>query len=236
MTIYARNDILSVGLSRSHGGCGKSHSRPVENGNPVKLWAFDECPVCERVLRADPHWSTTVSEMPETYDEKVTREDQEKRGQRDAATATSQALTQLSSLGDLPAVMAQLVALFNGGDLSKFQLPQVGIQKPSILSEYCPSGHEVQGGPRFCGECGIEMLRTRVIAGDTVIDEPSIVDEPSIEDAVPAEPDDAPPTTREYLDGLAFNELRDYARSIGAPTTRGREDQIRLVLKHLGTD
>lgn len=233
MTIYARNDILSVGLSRSHGGCGKSHNRPVENGAPVKLWAFDECPVCERVLRADPHWSVNISEMPETYDEKATREDQEKRGQRDAATATSQALTQLAGLGDLPAVMAQLVALFNGGDPTK---SQVGIEKPTILAEYCPSGHTVHGGSRFCGECGIEMLRTRVIAGDTVIDEPSIVDEPPIEDAVPAEPDDAPPTTREYLDGLAFNELRDYARSIGAPTTRGREDQIRLILTHLGND
>ena len=82
MTVYSASNIMAVNLSDAHGGCGSPHARPVRNGAPDKLWKLD-CVMCENHLRTDPLWSTTVSEIPETYDEKSTREDWEKRGAQD---------------------------------------------------------------------------------------------------------------------------------------------------------
>lgn len=227
MTIYARNDVLSVGLSRSHGGCGHNHSRPVENGAAVKLWAFNECQPCENVLRSDPLWSTTISQLPETHDEQLTREDQEKRGQRDAAGATAQALTQLASLGDLPAIMAQLVTMFNQGDKAKFQLNDVGIKAASAAGFNCSNGHDVADGAKFCGECGTSVQHDRII---DVEDEASVVDLADTSIIV----EDATVTDREFLEGLSFAELKDYARKLGVKTSNSRENQLNLVLAKLG--
>lgn len=78
---YARSDVVSVAITVEAGGCGASHSRPVTNGVPEELWKL-ECSACESVLVNDPLWSTTEAEIPETYDEKTSREDNEKRGER----------------------------------------------------------------------------------------------------------------------------------------------------------
>lgn len=78
---YARSDVSHVAISVDAGGCGASHSRPVTNGKPEELWKL-ECPQCEHFLQGDPLWSATEAEIPETYDEKNTREDNEKRGER----------------------------------------------------------------------------------------------------------------------------------------------------------
>lgn len=49
MTLYARGDLTCIAVSVESGGCGKSHSRPVVNGSPVKVWELD-CPGCEHFL------------------------------------------------------------------------------------------------------------------------------------------------------------------------------------------
>jgi hypothetical protein len=84
MTVYARGDVACVSISPNHGGCGSTHSRPAPGGNPVELWALSCNRGCEDLLRKDPLWATTVSEVPETYDETLVREDNEKRGKLDA--------------------------------------------------------------------------------------------------------------------------------------------------------
>lgn len=52
MTLYARGDVMCIGVPVTSGGCGDTHSRPVRDGAPVKLWALD-CPGCERFLNGD---------------------------------------------------------------------------------------------------------------------------------------------------------------------------------------
>lgn len=46
MVLYARGDIMSTYVT---GGCGKSHSRPVNDGVPAKVFELT-CPPCEHIL------------------------------------------------------------------------------------------------------------------------------------------------------------------------------------------
>lgn len=84
MTVYARADIACVSISRLHGGCGSAHTRPAPGGKPVETWGLKCTQGCEDILRKDPLWAATIGELPETYDETVVREDNEKRGKMDA--------------------------------------------------------------------------------------------------------------------------------------------------------
>jgi hypothetical protein len=92
MPLYARRDVVSVAVPPTSGGCGQSHSRPVEGGEPAKLWALD-CPACSAALKAqnDPLWASEISKIPETPDEIAEREDREKRGQMDRDQRTENA-------------------------------------------------------------------------------------------------------------------------------------------------
>lgn len=83
MSLYARSDIVCIAVPETAGGCGASHARPVINGAPVDEWQLD-CIPCTTYLRKqhDPCWAATTAEIPETPDEKATREDAEKRGER----------------------------------------------------------------------------------------------------------------------------------------------------------
>jgi SAP domain len=143
MTVYSASSLMAVNLSEAHGGCGSPHSRPVRNGAPGKLWKLD-CVMCENHLRNDDLWSTTVSEIPETYDEKSSREDWEKRGAQDR-----------------DAIMPLLLAKLAGVDPS--QLPEsltraisgTSLHIPGMME--CPKGHAQPSGQDFCGKCGSPM-------------------------------------------------------------------------------
>lgn len=132
---------MSVALGTAHGGCGSVHSRPVVQGAPVKVWALD-CPPCEDHLRSDPLWSATVSKIPETHDEKLTREDFEQRGVFDERALMAMALAKLTGI-DLPETLKSRIT---GG------VPDV---VPASME--CPDGHAVAAGAKFCGECGADM-------------------------------------------------------------------------------
>ena len=107
MSVFARSDVGYVAVPATSGGCGESHRRPTDaEGALVKVWELD-CPQCGNYLRRDPHWGGMISEIPETPDEVRIREDEEKRGQRETAAATSHALVQIA---DLPNGMATAFA------------------------------------------------------------------------------------------------------------------------------
>lgn len=99
MAVYARSDVMSVAVPRDSGGCGNTHSRPVIQGAPVKIWKLD-CPLCSGHLMADiksstvswtdkdrvkheyntSTWSATPEQIPQTPDEERHSTDMEKRG------------------------------------------------------------------------------------------------------------------------------------------------------------
>lgn len=141
MTLYAASHLVWVGVSADHGGCGEGHGRPVENGAPAKLWALD-CPPCEDHLRHDPHWSATISEIPETHDERIQREDFDKRGVLDERRLMAMALARLTGL-ELPDTIATAL---------KGTLPN-----GAAAQMICPGGHANAPGQKFCGECGTPM-------------------------------------------------------------------------------
>lgn len=168
-------------LSRSHGGCGETHARPVVKGAPVKIWALS-CPQCENHLRFDDQWSATISKIPETPDEKDVREDQEQRGKRDLENATGEAL---QKLGDLPEVMTEL-------------MKQNGMNQQMMLA-------------MLTG-----LVNKGIIATPEV---PAVAPAPELVEL----PD---------LNTMSIRELQDYAREHEIKTTRGKEDQIQLILEH----
>jgi len=133
MTVFARSDLAHVFVSRAHGGCGDSHSRPVEQGAPAKIWRLG-CPACEQHLRHDPLWSTTISEIPDTHDEKIMREDLDKRGAANQQQMTALALAKIAGIAGAEEAL--------------------GIAMGSGITPVCPEGHKCPPGARFCVECG----------------------------------------------------------------------------------
>ena len=143
MTVYSRSDVAAISISQAHGGCGVSHSRPVVQGAPAKLWALT-CVQCEDHLRNDPLWSGTVADIPEPRDAESAREDYEKRGANDIQTMMALALTRMTG-GEVPDTVARMI------DGSKLHLPaQVKVLCP-------PHGHANPPGVKFCGECAAPM-------------------------------------------------------------------------------
>ena len=143
MTAYSASNIMAVNLSDAHGGCGSLHTRPVRNGAPDKIWKLD-CVMCENHLRTDPLWSGTIAEIPETHNEKIEREDYEKRGANDIQTMMALALTRLTG-GEVPDTVAKMI------DGSQLHIP-------SEVKVLCPPfGHANPPGMKFCGECGTGM-------------------------------------------------------------------------------
>jgi hypothetical protein len=99
MAVYARGDTVSVGIPVEDGGCGVSHTRPVVNGAPAKIWKLT-CPQCEQEIRRDIArstyktmingkwvtvnnglWSESQLHIPLTPDEAEVAEAMEKSGQ-----------------------------------------------------------------------------------------------------------------------------------------------------------
>lgn len=138
--IYARADLAYVNVPAENGGCGQPHHRPVEQGAPVKLWTL-ECTGCEDVLRHHDLWATSITEIPETFDEGKAREDFEKRGALDERRLMALALARMTGL-DLPETMLAAI----GG--AKVAVPTA---QGTML---CPQGHANLPGQNFCGTCG----------------------------------------------------------------------------------
>ena len=141
MTVYARSDLASVSLSAAHGGCGEVHVRPAPGGKPEQPWALTCGGGCEDHLRHDPLWSTTLSEIPETHDERIGREDFDKRGARDKDNVLALALAKLAGV-ELPESLLR---------------PITGNMPKAIAMMECPSGHPGKPGSKFCATCGEPM-------------------------------------------------------------------------------
>lgn len=218
MTIYASSAISYVAVGSAHRGCGSSHSRPVVQGAPVKVWALN-CPPCEDHLRSDAHWSATISKIPETYDEKLQREDFAERGQLDERRLMAMALAKLTGIS-LPET---LTGMAPGGLLqgelecaeghpvragSKF-CPECGSavrSDASAKTALCPEGHVNEAASKFCGECGL-AVGVPAIAAATPASEP----EPGLADA---------------LAGLNANQLRSLAKERGLDATGTKADVL----------
>lgn len=152
MTVFARSDLMSVSISPQHGGCGNTHSRPVHEGSPAKLWALTCDDGCEDILRSDPHWSAHPADIPETPDEKTTREVQERQGKRDAEDATALSIQEIAKIPGALEKMVKALSGQNGKDD-----PNQGKQTKASEMDACPNDHKVPTGSKFCPECGANM-------------------------------------------------------------------------------
>lgn len=114
--LFARSDVMAVAVPVKDGGCGETHSRPVEDGAPVKFWKLT-CAPCENYLRDDPLWAPFEAKIPETPDEEAQREEWEKRtqGEREAHQADAFQKLADATYGNSAAMnkLVELIALMN---------------------------------------------------------------------------------------------------------------------------
>ena len=215
MTLYATSNLVAATVPVVNGGCGTEHRRPVINGAPQHPWGL-ACPPCEDFLRKNnaDQWSATLSEIPETYDEKLAREDFEKRGARDK-----------------DALMTLIMAKAVGIDPS--QLPDsltrmvtgIPLHIPVQGQLECVNGHPSPAGKKFCGDCGAPMSSPVTAAA---LPGPQH----------PAEPPAAAPVTLHRqgpvrIQDLRHDELKAACRNRGLPD-QGVRKELMKRLRHAG--
>lgn len=229
MSLFARNDVLEVSVSRAHGGCGTKHQRPwspLDDGQRVGLWRLS-CPMCELFLKEDPCWAGTEAKLPETPDEIAVREDQEKRGERETANATGAALKELAGLGQLPAVMGQLAALIAAQ--SGVALPgQPAFGITAARPRTCTDGHGMYPDAAFCHVCGRPAADAPADAAPAA----QLV----IADAIPAAyaPQGAPADALnpDDLEHKSLAELKQICQSLGVPAARSKAETLANLRRH----
>lgn len=217
MTIYAISSIAYVAVGSAHGGCGQGHSRPVAQGAPVKVWGLT-CPPCEDHLRSDAHWSPTISAIPETFDEKLGREDWERRGALDRDQVLALALAKLAGV-ELPETLRRTVSGLAphvpgtvecaeghenraGAKFCAECGSPMRAQPPLSAVVSCPGGHENDAASKFCAECGLTMTAALPAAGDPADD----------------------------LSGMNANQLRAEAKKRGVDTSGTKADLLSRLL------
>jgi hypothetical protein len=175
--LFARSDVMHISIPVESGGCGNSHSRPVINGAPAKVFKLD-CPDhCEpylkgtrkpkilkttpgdpkagipskqeRVADCDPHWSSTPDSVPLTPDELSVNAVRSERGAMQLQMLQALAAVRATGVNVPPEAMWLLDR----------DLP-AEVLKGTML---CPSGHDNPAGVKFCGECGMGMTAQREI-------------------------------------------------------------------------
>ena len=210
MTMYAASNRMAVTVSpEGHGGCGVTHSRPVHEGKPADQWALD-CPPCEDYLRSDTGWSSTIVEVPETYDEGKAREQAEKSGKLDREKQLQNAIIELGQLGQLPKALGEVLAPLLGG-----------VPAALIGTVVCPDGHDNAAGVKFCGECGQPMSRPVTAAA---IGGPQRHAEPPA--AAPSPQHRSGPVR---LQDLRHDELQAACRARGLPDKGVRKDLMKRL-------
>ena len=100
--IYAPADFVAVTVpADDRGGCGEQHRRP----DGAHTWALS-CEACEPwLMQTDSRWVRTAAEIPETYDQRKSRETLAIRGTQDRDDILTIALAKLAGL-DLPPSLA----------------------------------------------------------------------------------------------------------------------------------
>ena len=187
MSLYARSDVASITVPVASGGCGHSHSRPVINGAPAKIFKLD-CPDhCEPYLRgdrrqkklvyqidsktgqtvrqervadADPMFSSTPDTTPLTPDEERTNTTRQERGRMQIEMIQALAAMRATGIQVPPEAMWLL----------EREIPE-GVLRGTVL---CANQHDNPAGLKFCGECGVSMAARGAIAPPE--DEPAAVD------------------------------------------------------------
>ena len=205
MTLYSRSDLAAVTVSvDAHGGCGRTHSRPVSGDRPVALWELS-CPPCEDHLRSDPHWSTTRSEIPETHDEKLKREDFEKRGALDERKLMAMAMAKMMGI-EIPDTIAGALA----GQMQHI---------PGVME--CANGHGNPAGQKFCGACGAPMSS---LAAKAALPGPERPAEPPAAESFPSQEGKAV-----RLQDLRLDELQAACRAAGLPDAGVRKELMKRL-------
>ena len=173
--IYAPADFVAVTVpADDRGGCGEQHRRP----DGAHTWALS-CEACEPFLmQSDSRWVRTAAEIPETYDQRKSRETLAIRGTQDRDDILTIALARLAGL-DLPPSLAgapSRLAIGTAGrdDGLPGRTPAAGgpgflrylrtsdalsrgRRAGCVMTEGSQPGLTLVTAPKFCTSCGQEL-------------------------------------------------------------------------------
>jgi hypothetical protein len=166
---YCSSDIQSIGISPEQGGCGETHERSsaavfrleceacsavVLGASRPKRWAWTkERGYYQGAPDVWPGWSSTVQDIPLTFDERLARDQTRQTGQSELERIQAMALA--AQLG-IPVPQALAASLGGIRELEQMRA------EPQTL---CADGHSNRAGARFCDLCGVSM---QVTAGTVV--------------------------------------------------------------------
>jgi SAP domain len=211
MTLYPPSNWVESTVPVDLGGCGQPHRRPYVNGAPVHPYEIN-CPPCEDYLRKNnsDQFSATVSEIRETYDEKLAREDFDKRGAKDKDAILTLALARLAGI-DSAELPESLTRMISGAPL---HVPVQGQLE-------CANGHPSPPGKKFCGECGSPMSTP---VSKAALGAPQRPAEPPA-----AAPSPARRAVPQRLQDLRHDELQAACRLRGLPDQGVRKDLMKRL-------
>jgi hypothetical protein len=177
------------------------------------------CSQCEDHLRSDPLWAASPADIPETYDEKLNREDFEKRGAKDKDAIMTLAIAKLAGMdaSDLPESLTRMIS---------------GAKAHVPVTVDCPNGHANPLDQKFCGACGIPLHDIPVLP-DPVPGGVGLVALPL--DEPPAAPENPPAVSlpsNTKMRGMKREELEVLAASAGLSGAGSRQDVLNRLLEY----
>jgi hypothetical protein len=175
------------------------------------------CSQCEDHLRSDPLWAASPADIPETYDEKLNREDFEKRGAKDKDAIMTLAIAKLAGMNpdDLPESLTRMIS---------------GAKAHVPATVECPDGHANPLDQKFCGACGIPLhdipLRPDPPAFDLDLGAAPVVPEP------PESPPAVALPSNTKMRGMKREELVTLAAGAGLSGGGSRQDVLNRLLEY----
>jgi hypothetical protein len=165
-------------------------------------------------------WAASPADIPETHDEKLNREDFEKRGAKDKDAIMTLAIAKLAGMdaSDLPESLTRMIS-------------GAKAHVPAMVE--CPNGHANPVDQKFCGECGLLVAPSNDAVASPPLAPVGLValplDEPPV---VPAEPPAVSLPSNTKMRGMKREELEVLAASAGLSGAGSRQDVLNRLLEY----
>jgi hypothetical protein len=167
-------------------------------------------------------WAASPADIPETHDEKLNREDFEKRGAKDKDAIMTLAIAKLAGMdaSDLPESLTRMIS---------------GAKAHVPATVECPNGHANPVDQKFCGECGEQVgVSWKAVPPPDSAPQPVARAETALTPP-PAAPDSPPAVSlpsNTKMRGMKREELEALAVSAGLSGAGSRQDVLNRLLEY----
>jgi hypothetical protein len=165
-------------------------------------------------------WAASPADIPETHDEKLNREDFEKRGAKDKDAIMTLAIAKLAGMdaSDLPESLTRMIS-------------GAKAHVPAMVE--CPDGHANPLDQKFCGECGQLVGGTpRPLPPSFDLDLGAAPADPEPPPVAPEPPPAVSLPSNTKMRGMKREELEALAAGAGLSGGGSRQDVLNRLLEY----